>query len=337
MAEETLTVSAESSPAPETPAAEVDMQERLNSLNEADLAKWQKTGELPGEPTKESEPKEAESAPAEPVKTESAPAPDATKQQEKTQEYNWKALREKAEQAERRARDLEAKLAERESKPGVKTESPTEPTGPQAPKKPAINDFETWEAYEEAKDKYTEDLADFKAKNAVAEFQKQQRAEAEKTAAEERRKADDAAYYKNLRESSKRYADFKDKVYTEDGTAILLPLLQKNDAMSEAIYRSEFVGDLMYALTGNLEEAERIASLDGVSAVREVMKLELSLSGTTSKANPAQPITRAPKPPTVLSAKSTEPEDEAEAALAAGDYGRYERVMNKRERESQRA
>lgn len=325
MAEENGTVVAESSTAPQ-------LAEVFEGRSEAEISEWKRTGEFP-------EPKAEESAPSQkteqtlPEKTESAPAPDATKQQEKRQEYNWKALREAKESAERRVRELEAEAAKHTGKQDEKSaeSSTAKPEANEPPKKPLLENFENYQAFEEAMDKYFESLADFKADQRLTKFKEEQKAEAEKKAAEESSRTRQQNHAKNWKESTQTLKDFDQVARNEDGSLVILPLLRSNPVIDDFVYESPAVGQLIYHLTQNLDEAERITGLAPLEAVRELVKLELNLSNGTS-ASPAKPKPAAPpKPPTELSGTNTAPEDEALAALEAGDVRRYNRIMNQRD------
>ncbi|MGH9664628.1 MAG: hypothetical protein ACRD9L_09420, partial [Bryobacteraceae bacterium] len=61
-------------------------------------------------------------------------------------------------------------------KPTEKTAQPA--VDPKAPVRPKLDDFKTWDEYEAARDTYFEDLADYKANQAVESDRAKQRAEA---------------------------------------------------------------------------------------------------------------------------------------------------------------
>jgi hypothetical protein len=158
------------------------------------------------------------------------------------------------------------------------------------PIKPKIADFtgaDAWEKYEEAKDKYFEDLTDFKSKKAVENY----RAETQQRTHQQTIQDGFAA---QCAEAKKEFADFNAVAFSED-----TPM---TDAMRDAIVTSEFGARIAYYLGQNQEEAERIAKLNPVVAIREIGKIESRISGTKPAADedkedlPAA-SSRAPRPP----------------------------------------
>lgn len=174
-----------------------------------------------------------------------------------------------------------------------------------APVKPNIKDFtgaDAWEKYEEAKDKYFEDLTDFKAKKAVAEFkaESQQRSEQEKVV---------NGFASQCAEAKTKFTDFEDVAFNED-----TPM---TEAMRDAIITSEFGAMIAYELGKNPDEAERISKLNPVVAIREIGKIESRIAGTKpadeeNKEDTPPATTRAPKPPSTVrktTSVNTEPDD----------------------------
>ena len=93
-----------------------------------------------------------------------------------------------------------------------------------------------------------------------------------------------AAHESRVDEARGRYADF-DAVALNDSIAI-------SESMARAIVESEQGPDLAYYLGKNPGEAERIAGLNPISAVREIGRIEARLL-----ARPAGKVTAAPHPP----------------------------------------
>lgn len=172
------------------------------------------------------------------------------------------------------------------------------------PVKPKIADFtgaDAWEKYEEAKDKYFEDLTDFKSKKAVADY----RAETQQKT-QQQTIAD--GFAAQCAEAKKEFADFESVAFSED---VLM-----SDAMRDAIITSDFGARIAYELGKNPDEAERIAKMNPVSAIREIGKIESRISGTKPAAEeqeePPVASSKAPKPPIPVrktSGVNTDPED----------------------------
>jgi len=311
MADE-ATVTAESSPAPETAPVSLD------KFTDAEHAKWLETGETP-------KPKKAESATASP---ESAPESGTGKESQESVQP------ERKQDGETRKRQLAAEIQdlleqrrrlreELSQKPAEKAESQPEAKAPERPKRPRIDEFEDYSKYEDALDQYEEKLADYKAGQRIeAEKQAYQKQQQQQTIEQH-----NAEVRKNwetrLRETQKRHPDFDAIVRANE-----LPL---NPIMDGYLLDSEIGPDVVVHLCQHMEEANRIAKLPPYQCARELVKLESSISEKL-KATPApSKITGAKEPPRELSGTNRAPEDEAQAALAAGDVGRYMDVMNTRD------
>lgn len=174
-----------------------------------------------------------------------------------------------------------------------------------APIKPKAADFtgaDAWEKYEEAKDKYFEDLADFKAKDAVKQYrnESQQRSEQEKVV---------NGFAQQCAEAKTELTDFEAVAFSED-----TPM---SDAMRDAIVTSDFGALIAYELGKNPDEAERIAKLNPIVAIREIGKIESRIADKKAAATkeadePEAATTRAPRPPSPVrrtTSVSQDPED----------------------------
>jgi hypothetical protein len=110
---------------------------------------------------------------------------------------------------------------------------------------------------------------------------------------------------------------------------------------------SEQGAEVLYYLGQNPEELERIqgkatttkdakgnvqftfnGGLHPLAQVRELTKLELQLS--EPKENPAPPKTRAPKPPSEVGGRGTQPADTVEAAVRANDFRAFKAEATRR-------
>ena len=148
-----------------TPAAPAPATSDEHHLIPTD-ATWRKTGIRPEaqKPSEPAAPAPAESAP----QGDSAAAPEAAPQERPKRSDANTRIRELIASNKR----LEAQLEEaRRGRTAEPSPAPAEhkaepPKALQAPQKPKQSDFKTWEAFEEAKDKYHEDLADYKVAKA---------------------------------------------------------------------------------------------------------------------------------------------------------------------------
>src|SRR5690348_14702680 len=90
-----------------------------------------------------------------------------------------KGVKARNEQLDSEIQELEARLARKadlkrqlESEPGDTTGTPpaeAKPAELKAPIKPKVDDFKTWDEYETARDKFFEDLSDYKVAKALQE------------------------------------------------------------------------------------------------------------------------------------------------------------------------
>lgn len=236
------------------------------------------------------------------------------------QQFNERKLAEKrAQEAEERAKALEAQLPKKEAEPELKV--------------PSIADFKDAQGNVDW-DKYTDAKADFAAKKAVMEERARLAEEAatrERTEAEGRMKARFDAV-------RKAHPDFDELVEKIKGTeADNVPQHVLN-----YLFESEKGGELHYYLLKNPVESVRISKLKPILALAELGKLEAKLTEPPAKTTPtasAEPVNRkepggAPAPITPLSGEGntgivTDPAKMDFKQLRA--YER-ERARSKRER-----
>jgi hypothetical protein len=325
-----------------TPAAEstpADPQAVLNSLTPEQRTEWKKTGTLPTPNKEESatSPADANSAAASQADAaESAPAPEAGKEKQEPPKKNAetrikellaerRAEKERADRAEARLKELDGKS--KDAKPAEAAASSTA----KAPVKPKIEEFDTIEAFEEAKDKYFEDLADFKAEQKVEKLKADQKKEREDAETAKQIKAAEDAWSQKLDAARKKYADFDDLVTRDQSLAVEIP---EGSAMDRFIFTSEHGIDILYGLAKNREEIKRIAGLDALGQMREMVKLELALTSDKEekpKKAPVKTVSDAPPPPQEVGGKGASPEDPVEDAAKRGDFSSYKKLANARD------
>lgn len=168
------------------------------------------------------------------------------------------------------------------------------------PQKPRMEDFtgpDAWEKYEAARDKYHEDLSDYKARKAKEE------AIAEFNARSQQQKATDG-WAQQCAEVRKNHADF-DEVAFDD----LVPV---TDAMAHAVTRHKVGAEIAYYLGSNPAEAARISRLETpLEQVMAIGEIGARLAGKQSageeetETKSAAPPSRAPKPPTPVKRPSS--------------------------------
>ena len=186
----------------------------------------------------------------------------------------------KADAERRRADELEERLRALESVRAAPVEQAD---------KPSRQNFST-------EDEYIEALADWKASEAIAKREQQQRGAKLKAEAE----AIDGAFNARLEVATKEIDDFKEVV---GAATVEIP-----DFMVMAIKESEQGPMLVYYLAQHPDEAKRIASMRPVQALKQLLQIERGLSddepaAPTPSASPERK--RAPEPITPVKGSST--------------------------------
>jgi len=226
-------------------------------------------------------------------------------------------------EAERRAETLQKRLDDQEArldaletgkakpegeskKPGEAVETGADEAGkPVRPARPKDGDFDNYEDYEKAAEKYENDLseyfeklADWKADQKVREY-----------AAEQQTKALETEDKKLIDEAVKKYPDFIEIAIKND--------LEYTETMAETIYGSQKFAELAYYIGEHPEEAAKIAKLDPIQQVRELTTIELlglqdksKSTETDNDAQPAKPEKKDEKPPGAEGLKRTTQADE---------------------------
>jgi hypothetical protein len=229
--------------------------------------------------------------------------------------------------------------------PAPAAAAPQPPTTLQPPKKPEFKDFNgDYDAFDAAKDKYFEDLADYKAKAAVeAERIAQAQREAQKT------------FRQKLDEAKERYGAEADEAIVK--TAQQISGDQKiHPAVKVLLDESPVLADLLYVMGSKPQEFEdfirEARERPGIALRRAVLleKLvqdELAKNGTAAapkrdsetgqfvaaeKAEKPAPkkTTAAPPPPSEVSGRGSPPVDEAERASKEEDFRTFRAIENRR-------
>lgn len=328
-----------------SPTTEVQTEVNIPS-DGPERQEWLKSGTLPAPKADSAPAKETSDAP----KGESAPASEAGKDQKPRDnaETRLKELLADLKQAGLSPAELKTfkreaqKQTQAESSPAKQPEVKAAPVQElKPPVKPKVQDFESWEAFEEAKDKWAEEMATYTAKKAVQDDRKAQ-AEAQQT----------EKLTSELTAARERYKDFD---------TVVAPLWQQiatdkeiHPVVQEFVGRSTVMVDLMYAIGGDAETMSKFiaaAKTDPFTAMRYAMEAERLVMAELSKTKEGKDtrndkgqfqasdkkITKAPPPPSEVTGSGTPPADEAEEALKSGDTRRYMDLENERALKSRRA
>lgn len=337
------TPAAESSPAPQTPAQVTPVS--VPTDPEA-YAKWRQTGELP-----EPKPSKEDSAPSKSVKT--APDSDTGKRQDKSADKPADRNADtRKEELNREIRDLIAKRDELKQevsgkgKQDVKAEpSPAPPEDSnKRPVKPKQDDFDTWEKYEAAQDKYLEDLADWKAEQKFQEHEQKRRQEA--TTQEMQNRLDEAKTRYGAEAEPKIVSTAK-AVFDDQGIA---------PAIKAAVGRSDVIVDALYVMGSDekeLSEFVKLSKSDPLEALRKwftveaLVKQELGKATNGNGASPPRGLDgkfqseksekppvkarEAPPPPTEVNPNGSPTGDELGRAADSGNFRAFKEIADRKD------
>lgn len=330
------------SAAPEAPNPSPYTQEALNALTPEARSTYESTGDWP-EPAKvtttapaaaSDEPDEDEPAVAPvaaPEASAAAPVPTPEKPVSKRQQHINDLMRRAAE-SDQRAAALEAKLAALEGR--VAPAAEPEPAATPAPvidpsdPEPLEADFDDYRSFVKATAKWEIRQAQ---REALAESEAAQRAQAEMSRLE--------AFQSTAKTWIGRRDDFLAK-HPDKAEAMVTFLdgVHPGTPIGDVILESEVGAEIADYLAFHPQEAERIARLAPISALRALGKLEAKfdpespLSSASASAGPAagKTVTSAPAAPTTLTPRSAIPADPSADALARKDFAAFEREENRK-------
>jgi hypothetical protein len=214
----------------------------------------------------------------------------------------------KQREAERRAEEAERRLQETSqvAKPAAVEQPKAAESELKAPVKPELKDFADWDKYEEAKDKWTIEYAEFTAKSAVAADRKA-RTEAEARAkAEEQNKAVASEWDKSVEAARESHEDYDEKIDQAKEDIKAGKLKPANNTVLGAIVASDAKAELLYHLLSNPEELEQLNSLPQHMVGYALGKIEAKItSAKPSKPAPEKTVKPNPKPPEPVTGKAS--------------------------------
>lgn len=171
------------------------------------------------------------------------------------------------------------------------------------PKAPKPEDYDTHEAYLEAK---VEWLADQKVDKKLQEREERQ----SKAKAAEADKALTDSWTASVAKVREKYDDY-DEVTQDEG-------FNPTPAMARAMLESDHKAEIAYYLAKNPEEMERIAKLSPLRQAAEVMKLEDKVSASAK--SPAKKPSKAPPPIDPVGGKSKSDENSLRDDLPMAEW-----------------
>jgi hypothetical protein len=268
---------------------------------------------------------EAKAAPITDTGKDYTPPNGRSKRTVKDQEFINEQIRTRVQEAiESTERRLRAEFqATKPAAEPAKPEPVAEVADPKDPE-PVATDFDDYDQFTRAAARW-------------AVRQERREADAESTrVANEKRQADDARDFDTKFGAWTARRDAFVAKHPDRASAVLgfVDAVQTGTPIGDTLMESEVGAELADYFAANISEAERIARLSPVSALRELGKLEARFTPTTSASASAGPaaktVTTAPAPPTTLAARSADPADPVAAAVARGDYSAFELEENRR-------
>jgi hypothetical protein len=308
-------------------------------------AQWRLTGKLPeAAAPKITTPKE-DSTPSKTSVSETASEAGTDKQGKKPKERDnaadrLKELLDDLKQAGYTPAELKTlrKQAAAES-----AKAPEPPKGPEPPKKPKQDDFETYDKYEEAVDKWHEAVADYRAELKIQERDRRRAQEESQRATNEKLEAAEKRYGAEAKTTIQAAA--KEIFDNQQIAGVVKALISDSPVIADLLYVMGSKGD-------DLKEFVQLAKTHPGQAIRKAVLLERLVTEELAKTSkteaggsegtgrnesgqftkpPAKKVTEAPPPPKETGGRQAAPPDEVERAVTAKDFTAYRNEQNRRD------
>lgn len=221
-----------------------------------------------------------------------------------------KAQRKKRQDAEREAaywRGMAEARTKEETK--VRQEAPSQPAFT-TPVQPKLENFETFEQYEAAKDEYLLDLAEYR----ILQKQREQLQRQEMQTKEQR-------FQKQINDAIASDPGFVDVMRD--------PSLPVSPTMIPILQESDIAPQVIQWLNHNRAEAARIASLGPVAAARELGIVEAQIR-FTPKPEPPKKVSSAPEPVKVVTPVTPSSIEESDLPMDEYHRRRTQQLFGKR-------
>ena len=230
----------------------------------------------------------------------------------------------------KREAQQEAKKAESQPAP-AKQEAPKA----KAPVKPNIDDFKTLAEYDDAHDKWVDEMTSYKATEAVAKMR-----------AEDAQKVAEREFQSKIDEAKSRYPDLIETI--EPARQAIFEDKDVHPAVKAMVDASPVFTDLLYVMgkkTDDLKRLTALAKTNPIEALREVVLLDALVreerSGKTEEKKadaskeepakvPAKRVPNAPDPGYEVSGNNAAPPDVVGGAVKRNDFSTFQQEMNRR-------
>lgn len=263
----------------------------------------------------------------------------------------------------KRAAQAAAPVSDQDVKPASSAAPPeaAKPAvDPAAPQKPDLKKLRadwkgTWEdlesAIDAARDKYAEDMAEYRAQKAVREDRQRQAAQTL-----------EAQYVEKIEAANTRYGDTAATVIQDTSKAIFEPDSGVPNVLRGVIFESPVIVDLLYTIGSKPEDLQSFLNEAKTSPGKALRRLvvteglviaELAKPGsaktppaaagapaegdapgrddTSGRFTPARKASQAPAPPHEVSGHAGPPADAVDSAFTANDFSRFRDAANRRD------
>lgn len=200
------------------------------------------------------------------------------------------------------------------------------------PKKPLQRDFDTWDDYETARDKYFEDVLAIERQELTkaqerlvreaieADRKDREKVQTQAQIQEANKKIEDS-WKKRLVETQRRHPDDFDAVFS----------VKVNATADQYLLKIPEGAEVLYYLGTHKEEAEEIFGLDAYETMERLVPLRSQIIEDLKPKEKKPVIPRSTKPPHDVGGKNAAPSDELDGALDRDDFATYQREGNRRE------
>lgn len=211
----------------------------------------------------------------------------------------------------KRAQQAEAQLIYLQSQQATQPAAPAQPAGP--PVKPVLANFETWEEYDVANEKYIIDMTKF----TISQEQRQQIQMSQEQRLEHE-------WQERLTKESSEDPTILDII--NDQT---LPI---NNPTAQVIKASEFGPQILKYLDNNRIEAAKIATMNPLLMAKEIGRIEATIKATPKPAPPPR-VSQAPAPVKPVNTIGTPVVDENNLSIEEWMERRNSQQYKKRSKE----
>lgn len=225
--------------------------------------------------------------------------PQETPEEAERRKHSGSGFKKRIDKMGAKIADLERQLQEsRQAAPPTPQRDPSQ--------KPKADDFDDYDAYESAVESWR-----------IRQARESLKAEMEAEKQREQAAAQARSWEEKVNKTREKVPDLDDLMDNLVDEGIQLP-----PYASEFVLDSDFGVDVLVSLAKNTDEAKRILSLSPVKVLRELTKLELSLSGNQPQAEKPR-ASSTPAPPRPLNPQGS---PISKRLSDASDYEEYQRL-----------